>query len=1055
MPQFPGLALLTALHIAFRTLIWGLIGLGLALVLVMVRLDAGPIELGWLKPRIERALTLDGKAIAATTGRTELRLDKEDRTLELVGVDVRYQVMGDEDAPPYPFLIFPEVEVTLSVRALLQRGIIAASEVRANAPSLIISQSENGIVGLLSEADYDGRVDDIDFGGFLRDFALASEQDGRLAFLERLQIGGGLVAYVDHDSPTTLTAKNADLVLARREGHVEGWLRADVVQPSSAPASVQLSGRLEPDTGTIAFEADVADLMPSDLPALWPDGAPPPPNELAGISLPIRASIEGQLGLDGVLSPLKVGVQTAAGAIDLPTYLGESLEIDALTFEGTVDPGPGRLNIERATIASRGAELEASGSIVWGEDERSMQLDLAAADVRAEDLRAFWPPHLGVDARAWVLENIETGLVGTAEARLDLRPEDWRAATLRDEAIEGRFVFEGLSVRYVDEMPPLEDASGSATFDADRMDFEVTGGANAGITLNGGSVTITGMGKPGKLATQLRVLANAEGGIAEAVSILDHPPLEVAAELGIAASETAGSVTATIDVSMPLYVGVTEDEAIVLAEAELTDFSMDRLPKFGDGARLDRGAFGLVVEEEAVQLEGTAEINGVPLAIDVVETLEAETVTRRIGVAGRLDRQQRESLGIAIDALDGDVDFEAEVTETSSNLWVDFEADLMDLAIEPPGLVWEKPAGQAGVLRASIAMPVDGPIEVRNFDLLTGDLQASGSLGLTAANDRLESLAFDSFRLGDTDAAVRFLPDGEGGFDIEIDAVRLDLDALFGEDREIGDTFQRFHAILSADQILARGIELIDVTADAVHTPEGWRSASVIGSLPSGGRLALDLAPVGNDRWLQVRTDNAGALIEAFDLGRRVEGGDMQLSAKMTSQDPMIAEGRFEIDTFVLQDAPLLARMLSLASPTGIANLLGGEGMQVDHLILPFTVDDRTLAFTDGLLRGSQIGLTVKGEVGLAEEDFNLAGTIIPVYSLNRLIGQVPVIGRILTGVDGRGAFAATYSITGPQDDPTVYVNPLSMLTPGLVRDFVGGLLNGSGEPADVRETDD
>jgi hypothetical protein len=127
----------------------------------------------------------------------------------------------------------------------------------------------------------------------------------------------------------------------------------------------------------------------------------------------------------------------------------------------------------------------------------------------------------------------------------------------------------------------------------------------------------------------------------------------------------------------------------------------------------------------------------------------------------------------------------------------------------------------------------------------------------------------------------------------------------------------------------------------------------------------------------------------------------------------------------------------------------------VDELILPFSLEDQTLTLTDGLLRGSQLGLTTKGTVDFEHETLDLAGTIIPVYSLNRLIGQVPIIGRILTGADGKGAFAATYQIKGAKVDPTIYVNPLSLLTPGLIRDFFGGLVNGTLEPPELRATDD
>ena len=689
-----------------------------------------------------------------------------------------------------------------------------------------------------------------------------------------------------------------------------------------------------------------------------------------------------------------------------------------------------------------------------------MALDLAASGVRAEDLPAFWPPDVGVAARKWVLANIRTGRAGEGKVRLDLRSGDFGPEPLRDDAVTGSFSFQGLSVRYVDGMPPIENASGKAAFDAGRMAFDVDGGTHGGVVLGGvvlegGSVTITGMGKPGRQATRLHVRADASGGVEQALALLDHPPLDVAQELGIAPSATAGRVTARIDVRMPLHDGVTEEEVTVQAEAELRDLAIDGLPKLGGGVRLDRGAFGLVVDDDAVRLNGTAEVNAVPLAIDVLEPREDETAKRRIVLRGRLGREQLLDQGIVIDGLEGEAGFEATVTETGTHFWVDLEADLAALAVAPPGLAWRKPAGQAGLLRASIAVPAEGPIEIKQFDIRSGDLRASGRLELSAANDGLKTLAFDDFRLGETETAMRISPDGEGGHDVVIEAERLDLDALFGDDPEIGNRFQNFHAILRAGQLRVRGIELLDVEADAVHTSEGWRSASVIGALPAGGKLALELTPDGDSRKLEARSDNAGALITALDLGQRVDGGNALLTARIAPRDPRLVEGRFEIRDFVLKDAPLLARMLTLASLTGIGNLLDGEGIQMDHLLLPFVLDDQRLSFTDGLLRGSQIGLTLKGDVELEGETLDLAGTIIPVYSLNRLIGQVPIIGRILTGVDGRGAFAATYSIEGPRADPAVYVNPLSLLTPGLIRDLFSGLINGTLEPPDLRETDD
>ncbi|MEM7045606.1 MAG: AsmA-like C-terminal domain-containing protein, partial [Pseudomonadota bacterium] len=1014
--------MLTALHIAVRTLVWGLVALVLLLVLALVRLDSGPLALDWLQPRIERALSPDRDAVSVTTERVELRLNKDARTLELVGVDVRYRVLSEHDDPAHPFLIFPEVEITLSVEALMKKGMIAASEVVAHAPSLIMTRDEDGIIGLQSEVDYEGQAEDIDLGHFLRRFATATEADGRLAFLQRLQIGGGRVAYYDHRHASAFTAEAADLVLVRRDGGVDGWVQAEIAQPSVDPAKVQIAGRLAPGAERIAFEADIADLMPADLPTLLPEDTADLPINLSGLRLPVQASLRGEVGFDGARTALEVDLETGAGTVDLPDHLAEVVDVARIEVKGTLSADRDSFTIDHAHLASRGAEIGGSGRFVWREDQPAVTLDLEARDLRAEDLPAFWPRHEGKKTRAWIAQHIKAGLVTEAKVTLDLRAADFGDAPLRKEAIDGSFAFEGLSVRYIDEMPPLEQASGRARFDAQQMAFDVDGGSNGGLTLEGGSVTITGIGKPGRLTTQLHVHADAEGTIEQALEVLDHPPLNIAEELAILPADTGGGVSATIDVRMPLHDSVTAEEAVVTAVAALTDISIGRLPKLGGDVGLSAGDFDLEVEEEAVRLSGEAAINGLPLTIDIVEPRDKETAKRRIDLAGSISREQLASLSLPVDGFEGAFGFTATVTETDTHFWVDLEADLASLSLAPPGLIWRKPGGESGTLRASIAIPLEGPIEVKQFDVETGGLQAAGSFVLSSSNDSLASLVLDSVQVAGTDAAMRFTDDGKGGFDVVIEGDAFDLDGLIGEDPEIGSRFDRFHAILRAGRLRARGIELLDVEADAVRTVEGWRSASLIGALASGGKLALELTPDGDDRLLEVRSDDAGAVIEAFDLGQRISGGNLQLSARLKPGETTTANGRFEITEFVLQDAPVLARMLTLASLTGIGNLLEGDGIQVDHLILPFALADRKLSFADGLMRGSQLGLTVKGDVDLDKKALDLAGTIIPVYGLNRLIGQVPIIGRILTGVDGRGAFAATYSIKGPRDNPEVYV---------------------------------
>ena len=82
----------------------------------------------------------------------------------------------------------------------------------------------------------------------------------------------------------------------------------------------------------------------------------------------------------------------------------------------------------------------------------------------------------------------------------------------------------------------------------------------------------------------------------------------------------------------------------------------------------------------------------------------------------------------------------------------------------------------------------------------------------------------------------------------------------------------------------------------------------------------------------------------------------------------------------------------------------------------------------------------------MGKDAVDLNGTIVPAYTINSLIGKVPVLGPLLTGEKGGGIFAASYKIKGPVDKPEMVANPLSALAPGFLRKLLGGGATGVNE---------
>ena len=204
--------------------------------------------------------------------------------------------------------------------------------------------------------------------------------------------------------------------------------------------------------------------------------------------------------------------------------------------------------------------------------------------------------------------------------------------------------------------------------------------------------------------------------------------------------------------------------------------------------------------------------------------------------------------------------------------------------------------------------------------------------------------------------------------------------------------------------------------------------------------FSFDYGPASEGGYkLEVRAHDVGGLLRASDLNDTVRGG--RLSIKGKSDGPMPdhpLKGQIKVKDYRLVDTPVLARLLSVASFSGLLNTLGGKGIWFDRLTAKF-VFLNGVAKTE-LLRayGSAIGFTARGTIDIGEASLDLEGTVVPAYGFNNLLRNIPLVGPLLTGGEGEGLFAVIYDAEGPLADPKVTANPLSLLTPGFLRALFG-----------------
>ena len=85
--------------------------------------------------------------------------------------------------------------------------------------------------------------------------------------------------------------------------------------------------------------------------------------------------------------------------------------------------------------------------------------------------------------------------------------------------------------------------------------------------------------------------------------------------------------------------------------------------------------------------------------------------------------------------------------------------------------------------------------------------------------------------------------------------------------------------------------------------------------------------------------------------------------------------------------------------------------------------------------KGQAVSVAFVGRYDRETREVDVSGNLVPASFFSQIIGAIPLVGEILTGVDNAGLFVTQFSMTGNIDDPDSSVTAASIV-PGVLRDL-------------------
>lgn len=1023
-----------------------LILLIIALGVFAWKLSQGPIDLVKFVPYVEEQFALNSKDQSIEIKSLVLNWNGFQNPLGLKATDI--DISNDNGA----YLHSPEVDMDISYRWLFL-GKLKFQTIWVRNTTISITKTTDGLFKITGQdVKEDKPVTQLSSAKLSLDNIIDD-----LPFVEQLWIDDANIIYRDEVTETVqLFDPVTFFVEMKKTGgrhNLFGFLTLPLSE-GEKENTVKLNFSTQNNPTLLNVNGSLSD-MPIEsflqfLPSM-PDGVT--------LETIVDANIQTQLDDQFKLHQMDLSISASDGFINFPLNdKEETVDFKDLSTEITHDPKTDMLNISDFSILINDtANVMLTGNLMNSQDVDNVagNLNLSIQNFPQSYLGQYWPKQYSDNgAYRWLVEKINGGVFNNLNITsvFDMGAIDRNdGKTLPPQiiSVKGDMIYDGLNIQYHPEMAMAKNVSGSGKYNDVELALDVERADIGGMITKGAYLHFDDLITEGKGMGTLKfpVTSNAQN----IFDYISREPIAAFKNTDFKPKNTKGDVEAIIDLKIPLLKDLPVEDIKVDVNGRVDNAE---IPNAVKGLTLSGGPFDISATTEDIKVNGTGELSGQAITLDWHEYFSArpnrDYVSKVTANVIANDKIRRAFTNDFADYFKGKSSGDIKYVKLSNNrdATIDLTLNTTATHIVVPSLGIDKPSGKTSSATTTIKLKNGDLVAVQNlnikgseFSIDNGNLNFRTEQGeplITKAN--IKNITFNDNKL---DVAMA---EQDGLLKTTVTGQFLDIEPLLSGSKSDGDSQG------GIERPREYGVDVSEIRSSAdsetLKKPKAYirfdRNGKIdrfeldalLGKNGDEGDLYIRYTPdeVSDGLSLRVESNNAGETLRAFGLYPHIRGGQLQIAGKPLDGGRFgDVLGRARINNFRISNAPVLLRLVNALS---FQNFLQAGALSFTRLESDFewklgeTGDIYNVS--NGRTSGTSVAITFDGVIDTAKDEMSITGTAAPLSEINNFIGKIPVIGQILTG--GDALLAATYSVKGNPDNPSVSVNPLSILTPGIIR---------------------
>ncbi|MBN8512130.1 MAG: hypothetical protein J0L79_03755 [Rickettsiales bacterium] len=587
-------------------------------------------------------------------------------------------------------------------------------------------------------------------------------------------------------------------------------------------------------------------------------------------------------------------------------------------------------------------------------------------------------------------EFIKNGHISEAELFVDLEKE-----IMTKDSIVGQVKVVDLYFSYNPGLPMLTKVDLDINILAPKIEFVINKAFSSEIELQG-NINLDWVGRDNSI---LEVVAKGYGPASSLTDFIHQSKHDVLKEAKIDLRKIKGDVEADVLIKIPLKPG-TKDIYNISAKIENVS-----LPIFENYVKWTSGKVSGQYTGDKLKLEGDGKINNFDSELSFLMNFDNETeFSHKLDIKTDINLGKNKTKKIAFLTLLGGkstVDFTYLNKNSKGQIIVDTDISNLDLYFDKLGIRKKSNDPSHLIVNGEFTSPTK--VEVSFLVNSNSGIKTSGKVDI----DKDRAVAhINEIKSKETRLSAKIIMNAKL-FDAQIRGKVLDLSEanmlqFLEKERDTGTTRLK----LNVEKVkLKDDIWLTNMTGefecDHIRCFKGSLNSNI------GSRsVNVDLQANDNQEKWSIKCTNAGALLRGLDMYNSMRAGNLTLDM-VTSRKEIkpgyiipIHQGNFVFDRFVLHNAKMLTRLVSLISLPGLLDLMTGKSdITFQKMSGNFSFRNGVLSVEDSYASGPYFDFSLKGVIDTKSKMMDINGHVNPkLYGVGSVIGSIPIISRIFIG---------------------------------------------------------